>query len=158
MQIRVFINANEKAGASQRLASNTLPLYSLRFTYFMRISAFYANPVYISSNFPTNAYGTPIRPSATVNVVQYEERRGQREETTRDICLRQKDKRLIGKIARKGRRRVPVAVGARVFAQRGKVGGENSVAGFVAGKGGYRAGKSILQRIKKKKKKNKKDR
>lgn len=59
MQIRVFINANEKVGASQRLASpiaNTLPLYSLRFTYFMRISAFYANPVYVSSNFPTNAY------------------------------------------------------------------------------------------------------
>lgn len=55
-----------------------------------------------------------------MNAVQYEERRGQRDEATRDICLRQKDKRLIGKIARKGRRRVPVAVGARVFVQRGK--------------------------------------
>lgn len=106
--------------------------------------------------------GTPIRPSATVNVVQYEERRGQRDEATRDIRLRQKDKRLIGKIARKGRRRVPVAVRARVFVQRGKVGGENTVAGFVVGfvakNGGYRVRKSILQRVKKKKKKNKKDR
>lgn len=93
-----------------------------------------------------------------MNVVQYEERRGQRDEATRDICLRQKDKRLIGKIARKGRRRVPVAVRARVFVQRGKAGGENSVAGFVARKGGYRAGKSILQRVKEKKRENKKDR
>lgn len=92
-----------------------------------------------------------------MNVVQYEERRGQRDEATRDIRLRQKDKRLIGKIARKGRRRVPVAVRARVFVQRGKVGGENSVAGFVAGflakKGGYRVGKSILQRVKKRRRK-----
>lgn len=53
---------------------------------------------------------------------------------------------------------MPVAVRARVFVQRGKVGGENSVAGFVARKGGYRAGKSILQRVKEKKRKNKKDR